>query len=329
MMRAAFALLKDDPASLSLVSSQYGPGVVACWCLSLLSVLISWTIHRKYRNSDSLDLDLLAAVSYPSVAAADAMSKLIHYPHDFSSFDDADLAEVQYIRALQAPLSVCNLFLDFGPLFFLAAQILFQDQMLQHKQRPATLPRSLPLRRVSVIGVVWCVCAVARISRFVWFVRFGLQDSFESLDSVTLAGFTKISPGLIGVWMLFVHVVILLNQTIHAGAATIKAMYFLLCRHLGWPAENPSLMSLPTLTQLPNEDWWRTLAFVAFPFGLSAWVGGAVSGLSVHRPFHISSNSLSELDQGFALFGGCAVFLFWFREALKSRTKEGVVTREE
>ena len=54
---------------LTAVSSLYGPGAIAYWYLTALSVLVSWTVHPRKRREDSIDVDLIATLTLPCVAA--------------------------------------------------------------------------------------------------------------------------------------------------------------------------------------------------------------------------------------------------------------------
>jgi hypothetical protein len=79
-----------DPStfdSLALVSSFYGPGATACWYLTCLSCLISWTIHPKKQKTDSITSDFIAAVTFPTVAAAHLIAQVQNYPDQASLGD--------------------------------------------------------------------------------------------------------------------------------------------------------------------------------------------------------------------------------------------------
>lgn len=51
------------------VSSFYGPGAVACWLCSFVSVVIAWTLNPSSRRKDVISNDLIAVLSYPTIAA--------------------------------------------------------------------------------------------------------------------------------------------------------------------------------------------------------------------------------------------------------------------
>lgn len=62
-----FGSMSENP--LIAVSSLYGPGSIACWYLTAFSVLISWTVHPRKRENDSIDGDLIATLTLPCIAA--------------------------------------------------------------------------------------------------------------------------------------------------------------------------------------------------------------------------------------------------------------------
>lgn len=55
--------------SLIAVSLLYRPGSITCWCPTAFSVLISWTVHPRKREQDSIDIDLIATLTLPCIAA--------------------------------------------------------------------------------------------------------------------------------------------------------------------------------------------------------------------------------------------------------------------
>jgi hypothetical protein len=100
-----------DPStfdSLALVSSFYGPGATACWYLTCLSCLISWTIHPKKQKTDSITSDFIAAVTFPTVAAAHLIAQVQNYP-DQASLGDRILQQDN--ASLSASLTINKTYL--------------------------------------------------------------------------------------------------------------------------------------------------------------------------------------------------------------------------
>jgi len=71
-----------DNDSLALVNSFYGPGATACWYLTCLSCLISWTLHPKKKGSDSITSGFIAVLTFPTVAAAHLVTQVQGYPSE-------------------------------------------------------------------------------------------------------------------------------------------------------------------------------------------------------------------------------------------------------
>lgn len=99
-----------DPGSgdrFSQVSSLYGHGTIAAWCLTILSVLVSWTLHPSKRKSGTIDMDLLAALTLPAVAAGHLMFQA-RFLLDGKLYDDNanGWGFLQFIAATEAPFVV-------------------------------------------------------------------------------------------------------------------------------------------------------------------------------------------------------------------------------
>lgn len=97
-------------------SSFYGPGAVGCWYLTLLSCLVTWTLSPKGRLRDSIDINLVAVLTYPAVAAGDVILRM----HKMSGLDD----KTEVVKSLTAPLWTTCLFAKIGflPLFISGLQ---------------------------------------------------------------------------------------------------------------------------------------------------------------------------------------------------------------
>jgi hypothetical protein len=105
---------------LSLVSGLYGPGNVLCWYFTLASCLISWTLDRKKRRSDSITVDLMVGITLPIVAVAHLITQIHNYPGDTKQMmttRDPDLLRLIY--AIEAPFTITDIFLTISVLLFL------------------------------------------------------------------------------------------------------------------------------------------------------------------------------------------------------------------
>lgn len=63
---------------LGKVNSLYGPGTVVGWYLTIIAILISWVLHPEKRKSDFLAVDLIAVLTFPSVALGHLFSLMRH-----------------------------------------------------------------------------------------------------------------------------------------------------------------------------------------------------------------------------------------------------------
>ena len=69
-----------DTPDYELVSSFYGPGAIGCWLLVSSSIFIAWTLDPIRRLQDTIDNDLLAAMTFPAIAAGHTIHQVVHYP---------------------------------------------------------------------------------------------------------------------------------------------------------------------------------------------------------------------------------------------------------
>lgn len=115
---------KPVPNRYILVSSLYGPGAIACWYLTVLSVIISWTLHPRKRKTGSIDVDLIAVLTLPAVAAGHLISQALKLlsTHDHSLDSDSAIEQyAQSIAAIEAPFSLIETFMVISVILFLIA----------------------------------------------------------------------------------------------------------------------------------------------------------------------------------------------------------------
>jgi hypothetical protein len=105
--------LVSPPDAYSQVSSLYGPGTTTCWYLTVLSCLVSWTIHPRKRTSDSVDPDLIAMLMFPAVASGHLVVQAMSFatqPADHAATVPApthpDINYLQVARSIEASLNV-------------------------------------------------------------------------------------------------------------------------------------------------------------------------------------------------------------------------------
>lgn len=101
------------------VSSLYGPGTVSCWYLTTFSVLVSWTLHPHKMKSGSIDVDLIATLTLPVVAAGHLILQARSLLHQHAS---SDLYEPFYsVAAIEAPFVIVEIFMQISVVLFLIA----------------------------------------------------------------------------------------------------------------------------------------------------------------------------------------------------------------
>ena len=151
----------------ALVSSLYGPGTITCWYLTTLSVLLSWTLHPQKRKSGSIDVDLIAVLTLPAVAAGHLVSQFRGFLHqdgrtvrgasDISrSVDDGNY--LQSIAAIEAPFNVTETFMAISVILFIVAALMFC------------------IRRAILVGLIGLLCFIVECAiHFSSFTDLGLR----------------------------------------------------------------------------------------------------------------------------------------------------------
>ncbi|KAI4156547.1 MAG: hypothetical protein LQ340_000187 [Diploschistes diacapsis] len=115
---------KDEQDRLALVSSLYGPGTIACWYLTTLSVLVAWTLHPHKRKSGSIDVDLITVLTLPAVAAGHLISQVrafLSQDHTARQANHASPQSLQALAAIEAPLIVVETFMAISVVLFVIA----------------------------------------------------------------------------------------------------------------------------------------------------------------------------------------------------------------
>ena len=116
--------LSQPQSELALVSSLYGPGTITCWYLTTLSLLVSWTLHPQKRRSGSIDVDLIAVLTLPAVAAVHLITQVrefIHQDEIVRASSSVDWKYQQSVAAIEAPFNVTETFMAISVILFIAA----------------------------------------------------------------------------------------------------------------------------------------------------------------------------------------------------------------
>lgn len=112
----------------ALVSSLYGPGTITCWYLTTLSVLVSWTLHPRKRKSGSIDVDLIAVLTLPAVAAGHLVSQVRGFLNQDKTAQISSRADWKYLQsvsAIEASFNVTETFMAISVILFIVAVWMF------------------------------------------------------------------------------------------------------------------------------------------------------------------------------------------------------------
>lgn len=175
------------------VSSLYGPGMVSCWYLTTFSVLISWTLHPYKRKSGPIDVDLIATLTLPVVAAGHLISqaRLLLYRHAFELYEP-----FFSVAAIEAPFVIVEIFMQISVILFLIAA-----------WRRA-------LRRLIMTGLVGLLCfAVECYIHFSNFPRLNLQYHPKALSHIAFHRYFVADFAAITIAITVLLVVVSLSST--------------------------------------------------------------------------------------------------------------------
>lgn len=152
------AAAPSQPQSqLALVSSLYGPGTISCWYLTTLSILVSWTLHPQKRKSGSIDVDLIAVLTLPAVAAGHLVFQCRGYLRQDRTLQASGSVyekDLQSIAAIEAPWSVTVTFMAISLILFIIAMWTFC------------------IRRAILVGLIGLLCLIGLL-------YFAVEGSFH------------------------------------------------------------------------------------------------------------------------------------------------------
>lgn len=97
--------------------------MITCWYLTTLAVLVSWTLHRRERDSGSIDVDLIAVLALPAVAAGHLVSQVraLLNQAKIVRASSADWKYLQSVPAIKAPFIVTETFMAISVILFTVA----------------------------------------------------------------------------------------------------------------------------------------------------------------------------------------------------------------
>jgi hypothetical protein len=281
----------------ALVSSLYGPGTFWSWLIIVASVFISWTINPVTKRSDSITNDLIAALTLPVVAAADALYQLAKYdrpdrPRLLLSHSPED---IQLVAALEAPLAICEVYVVLAIFLHSAAS------------------RTYQWKRVGFVTVSTLLCFSPQL--VIFFTYPDLPVSRSTFARPFLFNFVLALGFISGI------------MAIMTGVSIIRTVVVTVYRK----AKPPSSEGQDLLKERRSrfEKWSNILAavliasiisMVKYGFvGNTQYFAGRVLGYQTRiMRFTPKSNvSLTDLDQIVALAGGGITLLFSVYDAAK------------
>jgi hypothetical protein len=94
-----------------LVDSLYGPGTFIAWLLTMISLLIDWSLNKSMRRDDTLTLNLIAALVLPIVSTGHFTYQMTRLPAPVSRVITSTKSDdMAFVAAFEAPLDVCETF---------------------------------------------------------------------------------------------------------------------------------------------------------------------------------------------------------------------------
>lgn len=316
---------QDAPSSdrLALVNSFYGPGATACWYLTCLACLVSWTLHPQKSRSDSITTDLIALVTFPTVASAHLITQINNYPYETSA-GDWTLSQIH--ASMAASLIITETYLA------ICVILLFVT----------ILPRPRRVKRIVLLALTGIFCVISEVCLFFSipsirktpgiFGRFFIVDSFPLLVTTLL-----LISILVALLLAFLY--LLLKQRYPNPVASIP------------PEADPDALELYRRFQTrelhfdecptPQMASLTYLSFLFLPMSFIASListgrdmrRAVVSGRRLSQEFFPSTDSgIMDLDQAVALLAGMTVFgfsLYWAADERYRRWWEAEKAKRE
>ena len=255
----------------ALVSSFYGPGAVGGWHLTTLACVISFSLHPRKRSRDSITADLIAVLTFPTVAAAHLINQIRSYPRESTTLAPS-------VASIVATQIVIKWFVTINMALTLLA-VNFRC-----------------MRRACLLAIVTLFCVSAECYVFFSFStrRTVKQNGDARIFSNSQAFFSTLMVSLSCGIPYILHLIIVKPKVrmpdIEIYHASMILIWFLPCPILG------SLLS-------------NAITPVTTPSHSSPRIRTAVSKLA-HDLIPRSNSSVKELDQAVALLAGATVFGF-------------------
>ena len=291
----------------NLVSSFYGPGAVMGWYLTALACLITFSLHPRKRSRDSITADLIAVLTFPTVAAADLMTQVRSYPKE-----GATLA--QNAASIEATLIVTETSLIIDVVLFILA-VGFKC-----------------VRRGCLLATVGLFCFSAEC--YMYFSPSVSQAIGKNLDRPFLINFGSILISVMAVLLICIICALILialffSKLPHQHHARPSERDEEATRRdwergleaprKGWEGDFKESHSMKALSMITMLSLPCTFVATLFPSFSEALVNlpsrfrpriRTVASRIAHNLIPTSNTSVKELDQAVALLAGASVLGF-------------------
>jgi len=286
----------------ALVSSFYGPGAVGGWYLTTLACLISFGLHPRKRRADSITADMIAVLTFPTVAAAHLISQIRSCPTEMSS---ATL--VQKAASMEAALIIIKTSWAIAGILFL----------------PAVGFRCV--KRGCLLAAVGLFCISAQC--YLYFPRFVMRAIQHDLDRSYLMKFGSMRIPVMAVLLYFIVLALALIVLFFAMFPSHSRSQV---RTVDYNSEASAQDRFEGLNQdfvgSRNVGGIKWVTMLSLPFSLVASVFPSTAGiLEPPEPLlgprtavsHVirglipaSNTSVRDLDQAVAILAGASVLGF-------------------
>jgi hypothetical protein len=286
----------------TLVDSLYGPGTVITWRLTMISILIDWTLNKSMRRDDSINLSLVAALVLPIVSTGHLTYQIARLPAPVAQIiTSANLDDRALVAAFEAPLNLCET-------FSWCSLILVLPCMPWHGG---------PARK----SCFWIVTSVGLLSWTTETILYakttakGVRIQDTTLSRPYVFQFTSI---IVASWTFIIGCSVLIggSKIIHFLRACLPPRAQGVRVRLNETAVH--MLSIGAITGV-----YMPVSFIVFLYAIASQGDGEFWSTAKHLGvFFIpkSQASLASLDQAVALGTGIMVLLYSVRSAYTSQT---------
>ncbi|ORY09150.1 hypothetical protein BCR34DRAFT_568869 [Clohesyomyces aquaticus] len=176
------------------IPSLYGPGVVAAWCLTFLSVGVSWTLNHTLRRQDTLSAKLVFTLFYPVIALYHSIQEVDNGVANALGPDKLDGFWTSPV--LISSLSIYEIFAMTAPILLLvsesrdhvrrASAIFFVAVMgFFVKAALLTVSPQVPFNtlRPAIFSELWGIVGLIMVGILVWYSWTGVSRKVDGEES--------------------------------------------------------------------------------------------------------------------------------------------------